>query len=203
MIRSIRNHCSLEEETRNAGNDMDGFELIVKYSDAIRKTQKAHTKHIQSPINIRTDSSFNHRYIYAWNCSKRQTLHQSDLPSLLLFGTRFPSWWSIAGGISWSDDKAGASVARHPLHFPKRRERKIGHYNYILPNASPLCCKALSRDRNCKAEEHDPNANSGHKSVSLYTSSGPPNNRDGQSVDSVGVVMCGNRLPRWIVRLMG
>ena len=123
----------------------DGWlELVVKHSDAItkltrKKAHKAHPKPIrwaiaQSPIQ--TDWSFNHRYMHA------TVPNDKPCSSLIRHGCcllRFPSGWAIAGGI-WSDDKAGASVAQHALHFPKRRERSATSI-YRLPSASPLCCQ--------------------------------------------------------------
>ena len=92
----------------------------------------------------------------------------------------FPKWWAVADDI-WSDDKAGASLDT-PFTFPRDEKDRP------LQLQTAQCLSSL-----LQAEEHDPNANSGHKGVSLYKSSGPPNNRDGQSVDLVGVVMCENQ----------
>lgn len=141
---------SFEEETCNAGNDMvltDGWlELVVKHSDAKTKiTQKAHTKHIQSPINFRTDSSFNHQYMHGTVPNDKPCSSLICHRCCYVFGKRFPVMLMInrSAGDIWSDDKAGASVAPHPLYFNFPRDDKDRPLQLHTAQrlSFDLCCK--------------------------------------------------------------
>ena len=159
VIRSIRNHCSSEEESCHAGNDMvmtDGWlELVVKHSDAItkltrKKAHKAHPKPIrwaiaQSPIQ--TDWSFNHRYMHA--------TVPNDKPCSSLICHRC----CYLLRVSQVDDQSQViydpttKLERQPTRPSlSQKTRKIGHYNYRL--AQCLSSRSAASSRDCKRKNH-------------------------------------------------
>jgi hypothetical protein len=110
-----------------------------------------------------------------------------------VFGKRFPVMLMInrSAGDIWSDDKAGASVAPPPLYFNFPRDDKDRPLQ--LHTAQCLSLSAAS-SRDCKLKNTTQMPILVTKaSAYIRVRSGPPSNRDGQSVDLVGVVMCGNR----------